>query len=286
MIFGYQNRNTNLDLLLAPETEAVEHLIDAEFAKDSKFRTELINKNRFTRSAKAGTEDEDDSDEDEMDGNESKSTEDEATNDDEYDEKKTTITSTVRSTSWPTTGSAAPEIVVNGSSTILLPQGRALPNDTNSSNSSAGVNIPRNLIGRSRGSVNTTQIMSLPPINGTLKRTVLVRNGIGAKPIPPGVRTPGMLANDGATKPLPKKGELYIPEDYNNLEIPRLDFRDFEKLLGIKSKKIFPLPVLVFLNIRSLRDIDETTGVRTSKKHTDHCMELFCLKLVCLMIRK
>jgi len=138
MIFG--NRNTSMDLLLAPDTEAAELLVDAEFAEDSKFMTELIH-NRFTRSAKAKTKDEDDSDEDDMDGNESKSTEDEDTNEDEYDEKKTTITTTVRSTSRPTTASAAPRYVVNGSSTILSQQGQSFSNDTNSSNSSAGVNV-------------------------------------------------------------------------------------------------------------------------------------------------
>jgi hypothetical protein len=51
-----------------------------------------------------------------------------------------------------------------------------------------------------------------------------------------------------------KKGELYLPDDYNNLEIPKLDAG---KLFGIKGVKLSPVPVLVFLNIRSVRDIDE-----------------------------
>ncbi len=57
-------------------------------------------------------------------------------------------------------------------------------------------------------------------------------------------------------KPPPKKGELYLPEDYNNLVIPKLNLG---KLIGINAYSA--VPVLVFLNIRSVRDIDESLEV-------------------------
>jgi len=70
-------------------------------------------------------------------------------------------------------------------------------------------------------------------------------------------------AGSNATKPLPPKkipppepqarqGEIYLPEGYNNLEIPKLDIG---KLYGIKL--LSPLPCLVFIDIRSIRGIDE-----------------------------
>jgi hypothetical protein len=90
----------------------------------------------------------------------------------------------------------------------------------------------------------------------------------GARPLPPGARPPGgipphlLLGRNASGKPVAKKGELYLPEDYNNLEIPKLDVGKF---LGIKQDKLAPVPVLVFLNIRSIREIDETESVSISQ---------------------
>ncbi|ODM92443.1 hypothetical protein Ocin01_14245 [Orchesella cincta] len=87
----------------------------------------------------------------------------------------------------------------------------------------------------------------------------------------PGFKPPGFsgcppseyhshLDHFAAAKPKPpaKKGELYLPEDYNNLVIPKLNLG---KLIGIDSYSA--VPVLVFLNIRSVRDIDESMETLT-----------------------
>lgn len=118
-----------------------------------------------------------------------------------------------------------------------------------------------------------------PNKNGTVPRRVVLppgaalppgamfRPGSGPPPRPgqpPFPFPPHLLfgnKNLSVTPKPAKKGELYLPEDYNNLEIPKLDAG---KLFGIKVSKLSPVPVLVFLNIRSVRDIDELSEV--SKK--------------------
>lgn len=72
----------------------------------------------------------------------------------------------------------------------------------------------------------------------------------------PGKLPPQFLKNIPTPRPPAKKGELYLPEEYNNLVIPKLNLG---KLIGIDSYSA--VPVLIFLNIRSVRDIDEEMEV-------------------------
>jgi len=59
--------------------------------------------------------------------------------------------------------------------------------------------------------------------------------------------------------PPPNKGILELPEDYNNLVIPKEKVT--HEVLRRTKTYYLKLPVFVFLNIRSVRDIDESMDV-------------------------
>lgn len=114
---------------------------------------------------------------------------------------------------------------------------------------------------------NTTSSRGVPP-HGKLpapSHGLPPHGKLPTFPRPPGIPgkfpplPPHLLKQFSASKPKPppKKGELYLPEDYNNLVIPKLNLG---KLIGIDAYSA--VPVLVFLNIRSVRDIDESLEVR------------------------
>ncbi|XP_021951306.1 glycine receptor subunit alphaZ1 [Folsomia candida] len=159
------------------------------------------------------------------------------------------------------TTTATPTSVINSTLTTTTP-----PPTKNGTNSGGQLVSPMplpppgmNATGPPNKNGTVPRRVVLPP-GAALPPGAMFRPGSGPPPRPgqpPFPFPPHLLfgnKNLSVTPKPAKKGELYLPEDYNNLEIPKLDAG---KLFGIKVSKLSPVPVLVFLNIRSVRDIDE-----------------------------
>lgn len=201
-------------------------------------------KKRFIRSP---LDDEIDEVEDSEESDENENDEDKSIKNDD-----TTIPTTT-TTNVHSSVSQSNKTEINSSNTnmnIRTSTGSQIPTNYSKSNSQHLLNI------------STNSKPHTPVPHGRPGVPVLVGGGPVRKTPPgfvppfPGKLPPNFLKNLPKPKPPPKKGELYLPKDYNNLVIPKLNLG---RLIGIDSYSA--VPVLVFLNIRSVRDIDETMEV-------------------------